>query len=128
VVSFGPKWSNCWPSPEPQIQYRVSQIARSLLHVSRVLLVPATCSQWHGPSCDRKVHMLPSGNTLSQITSWRTRWDTTDAAVESVHSGEFSLHYDVNSFCASEIVTSRSFCECCSRVANVMLRIPVLPR
>jgi hypothetical protein len=29
--------------------------------------------------------------------------DTTDAAVESVHSGEFPLHH--NSFCASEIVT-----------------------
>jgi hypothetical protein len=30
-----------------------------------------------------------------------------DAAVESVHSGEFSLHYNVDSFCASEIVTYR---------------------
>jgi hypothetical protein len=28
-----------------------------------------------------------------------------DAAVESVHSGEFPLHYNVDSFCASEIVT-----------------------
>jgi hypothetical protein len=36
---------------------------------------------------------------------WFSRWDTTDAAVESVHSGEFPLHYNVDSFCASEIVT-----------------------
>jgi hypothetical protein len=28
---------------------------------------------------------------------------TTDAAVESVHSGEFPLHYNVDSFCSSEI-------------------------
>jgi hypothetical protein len=31
--------------------------------------------------------------------------DATDAAVESVHSGEFPLHYNVDSFCVSEIVT-----------------------
>jgi hypothetical protein len=31
--------------------------------------------------------------------------DTTGAAVESDHSGEFPLHYNVDSFCASEIVT-----------------------
>jgi hypothetical protein len=29
---------------------------------------------------------------------WSRCWDTTDAAVESVHSGEFPLHYDVDSF------------------------------
>jgi hypothetical protein len=28
---------------------------------------------------------------------WWSHWDTTDAAVESVHSGEFSLHYNVDS-------------------------------
>jgi hypothetical protein len=39
---------------------------------------------------------------------WWSRWDTTDAAVESVHSGEFPLHYNVDSFCASEIVVSAS--------------------
>jgi hypothetical protein len=37
---------------------------------------------------------------------WWSRWDTTDAAVESVRSGQFPLHYNVDSFCASEIVTS----------------------
>jgi hypothetical protein len=36
---------------------------------------------------------------------WWSRWDTTDDAVESVHSVEFLLHYNVDSFCASEIVT-----------------------
>jgi hypothetical protein len=36
--------------------------------------------------------------------------DTTDAAVESVHSGEFPLHYNVDSFCASEIVTYQNTC------------------
>jgi hypothetical protein len=36
---------------------------------------------------------------------WWSRWDTTDAAAESVHSGEFPLHYNVDSFCASDIVT-----------------------
>jgi hypothetical protein len=48
----------------------------------------------------------------------------------SVISGEFPLHYNVDSFCASEILTSilQSFCEYCSRVANFMLRIPILPR
>jgi hypothetical protein len=34
-----------------------------------------------------------------------SHWDTTDAAVESVHAGEFPLHYNVDNFCASEIVT-----------------------
>jgi hypothetical protein len=36
---------------------------------------------------------------------WWSHWDATDAAVESVHSGEFPLHYNVDSFCSSEIVT-----------------------
>jgi hypothetical protein len=31
---------------------------------------------------------------------WRSRWDTTDAAVESVHSDEFPLHHNADSFCA----------------------------
>jgi hypothetical protein len=35
---------------------------------------------------------------------WRSRWDTTDAAVESVHFGEFPLHNNIDSFCTSEIV------------------------
>jgi hypothetical protein len=34
----------------------------------------------------------------------RSHWDTTDAAAKSVHSGESPLHYNIDSFCASEIV------------------------
>jgi hypothetical protein len=54
----------------------------------------------------------------SLANRWWSRWDAADAAVESVHSREFPLHYNVDSFCASEIVTlmSRSLCEYCSRV------------
>jgi hypothetical protein len=39
------------------------------------------------------------------VNRWWSHWDTTDAAVQSVHSGEFPLHYNVDSFCASEIAT-----------------------
>jgi hypothetical protein len=41
----------------------------------------------------------------SWANRWWSRWDTTDAAVESDHSGDFPLHNNIDSFCASEIVT-----------------------
>jgi hypothetical protein len=51
---------------------------------------------------------------------WWSRWDTTDAAVESVHSGEFPLHYNVHSFCASEIVTYIEVSASIARVCQIL--------
>jgi hypothetical protein len=68
------------------------------LHVPRLLESNALPGKESLPYLEHNAY-------LHQIVYWRRRWDTMDAAVESVHSGEFPLHYNVDSLCASENLT-----------------------
>jgi hypothetical protein len=85
---------NCITSTTHLLESNALPVLKGIFHVTWLIL----CHIWNT--------MLIS---IKLCNHWANRWwsrrDTTDAAVESVHSGEFPLHYNVDSFWASEIVT-----------------------
>jgi hypothetical protein len=60
---------------------------RAMLYQERDLPCHVTNFTIFGTKC-----LFQSNWLLYLANRWRSRWDTTDAAVESVHSGEFPLH------------------------------------
>jgi hypothetical protein len=68
---------------------------KGIFHVTRLIL----------PYLEHNAYLHKIVYSYSWANRCRSRWDTTDAAAKSVHSGESPLHHNVDSFCASEIVT-----------------------